>query len=157
MNEKNTNELLKKYPVVFGQYKLPPTQTAMCWGFEHGDGWYSIIDCLAFIIQRENERVQEQDKGAEPMQAVQVKQKFAGLRFYMNYETDIVHGAIRMAESMSYRICEDCGSTQDVKFTSSFYVQSLCKKCRKILLKTRVQFWLKRSMHYMRTVLKIRR
>lgn len=42
--------------------------------------------------------------------ASQVKEKFGGLRFYYDGGDDIVSGMVRMAESMSYRTCEECGA-----------------------------------------------
>lgn len=131
MNKKNTNRLLEKYPKIFAQHKLSCRETAMCWLFSCGDGWYDIIDTLAFIIQQKNEQAPEAVKKSDyyPMQAVQVKEKWGGLRFYMNASTDYIDGAIRMAEEMSYRICEDCGSTDGVAQTSSGWVRTLCKKC----------------------------
>ena len=42
--------------------------------------------------------------------AVQVKEKFGGLRFYVQAATDEHYRYITFAESMSYRTCEDCGA-----------------------------------------------
>jgi len=42
--------------------------------------------------------------------AVQVKEKFGGLRFYVNGATDKHWSYINFAESMSYRTCEECGA-----------------------------------------------
>ena len=42
--------------------------------------------------------------------AVQVKEKFGGLRFYVQAATDEHYGYISFAESMSYKTCEVCGS-----------------------------------------------
>jgi hypothetical protein len=42
--------------------------------------------------------------------AAQVKEKFGGLRFYVNGTTDKHHNYISFAESMSYRTCEECGA-----------------------------------------------
>ena len=42
--------------------------------------------------------------------AAQVKEKFGGLRFYVNATTDKHHNYISFAESMSYRTCEECGA-----------------------------------------------
>jgi hypothetical protein len=42
--------------------------------------------------------------------AVQVKEKFGGLRFYVNGATDKHWSYISFAESMSYRTCESCGA-----------------------------------------------
>jgi hypothetical protein len=41
--------------------------------------------------------------------ASQVKEKFGGLRFYINGGDDVVYALISMAESMSVRTCEVCG------------------------------------------------
>jgi hypothetical protein len=42
--------------------------------------------------------------------ASQVKEKFGGLRFYVQAATDKHYNYISFAESMSYRTCEDCGA-----------------------------------------------
>jgi hypothetical protein len=42
--------------------------------------------------------------------AVQVKEKFGGLRFYVQAATDKHYQYITFAESMSYRTCESCGA-----------------------------------------------
>jgi len=42
--------------------------------------------------------------------AVQVKEKFGGLRFYVQAATDKHYQFISFAEVMSYRTCEDCGA-----------------------------------------------
>ena len=42
--------------------------------------------------------------------AVQVKEKFGGLRFYVQAATDKHYSYISFAESMSYCTCEECGA-----------------------------------------------
>jgi hypothetical protein len=42
--------------------------------------------------------------------AVQVKEKFGGLRFYVQAATKEHYNYISFAESMSYRTCEQCGA-----------------------------------------------
>ena len=44
-------KLCQKYPLIFSQRYLSMKETAMCWGFECGDGWYNIIDALCANIQ----------------------------------------------------------------------------------------------------------
>ena len=44
-------KLCKKYPKIFKNRYAPMTQTAMCWGFDHDDGWYNIIDMMCDNIQ----------------------------------------------------------------------------------------------------------
>jgi hypothetical protein len=56
--------------------------------------------------------------------AVQVKEKFGGLRFYVNGGDEKIHNYISMAESMSYRMCEVCGSPGKL-YTDGWYT-TLC-------------------------------
>lgn len=58
--------------------------------------------------------------------AVQVKEKFGTLRFYTNAADDYVHGLISMAESMSARTCEECGSPGETYY-DGWHV-TLCEK-----------------------------
>jgi hypothetical protein len=51
MSPELERKLFEKYPKIFAQRKLPMTQTAMCWGIETGDGWYTILDKLCHQIQ----------------------------------------------------------------------------------------------------------
>jgi hypothetical protein len=44
-------QLCKKYPKIFMNRHAPMTHTAMCWGFDHSDGWYNIIDMMCANIQ----------------------------------------------------------------------------------------------------------
>lgn len=51
MREELDLKLVEKYPRIFKNRYAPMTETAMCWGFEHGDGWYNIINALCSNIQ----------------------------------------------------------------------------------------------------------
>lgn len=68
------------------------------------------------------------------VEAVQVKEKYGGLRFYIvgchPMDNDIF-GMIHLAEEMSYNICEKCGSTENVIQTDLGWIRSLCPKCMK--------------------------
>jgi hypothetical protein len=50
------------------------------------------------------------EEAAKVPVAVQVKEKFGGLRFYVQAATDKDYHYISFAESMSYVTCEQCGS-----------------------------------------------
>lgn len=52
MREELDTELCRKHPKIFRDRHAPMTDTCMCWGFEHGDGWYNIIDQLCHNMQR---------------------------------------------------------------------------------------------------------
>ena len=43
--------LCAKYPKMFVNRNKSMQETCMCWGFDHGDGWYNIIDQLCNSIQ----------------------------------------------------------------------------------------------------------
>ena len=51
MREELDKQLCEKYPKIFKNRYADMRTTAMCWGFEHGDGWYNIIDMMCANIQ----------------------------------------------------------------------------------------------------------
>ena len=174
-------ELCKKYPKIFRDRHASMMTTAMCWGFECGEGWYSIINHLCSNIQghidwkrKERARVLRYNRalkravngdvdaleryyiypgndkwtkwaeeraaedvlkpvfktvpGAVPqVVAEQVKEKFGGLRFYYRGGDEYISGLVRMAESMSYVTCEECGSP--TKSTTGGWIVTMCQSC----------------------------
>jgi len=60
----------------------------------------------------------------------QIKEKFGGLRYYYSGGDDTIYGMVSLAESLSYKICETCGSTKDIGQTSG-WITTLCKECAK--------------------------
>lgn len=58
--------------------------------------------------------------------ATQVKEKFGGLRFYYSGGDDYIDGVVAMAESMSYRTCEECGNPGTS--TSGGWIRVLCEE-----------------------------
>ena len=136
MKKELQEKLFEKYPKIFRQKDLDMTETAMCWGIACGDGWYWLIDRLCSNLQWNTDNNNRPIKGDEnnypypQVEAVQVKEKFGGLRFYVGGATDRQHAVINFAEALSYTICENCGSTEEVEQTKGGWIQSLCKKCR---------------------------
>ena len=114
--------LCKKYPSLFQQHINHDKKSTMPFGIETDDGWYKLIDTLCMVIKKV-------ETGDLPTQIIQIKQKFGGLRFYVGKANAEVFGAIRMAEEMSYNICEHCGSTDNVKRRKKGFVYTLCDKC----------------------------
>lgn len=51
MREELDKKLCEKYPKIFRDRFADMRTTAMCWGFECGDGWYNILDSLCWCIQ----------------------------------------------------------------------------------------------------------
>ena len=132
MKEEFDKKLCEKYPKIFKNRNGSMQETCMCWGFSHGDGWYDIIDSLCASIQNHinNKRYQFREMSQEDFDeehqvvAAQVKEKFGGLRFYVDGGDDWVYGAISMAESMSYRTCEVCGAPGKTRGTG--WVRTTC-------------------------------
>lgn len=60
-----------------------------------GNGWLGLI----------KELIEEAIKLGWDRQVCQIKEKFGGLRFYINGAPDEVHKLIREAEDKSYEIC----------------------------------------------------
>lgn len=140
MREELDNELVKKYPKIFADRYGDMKTTAMCWGFECGDGWYNILDSLCSNIQshidwQNGQRAQLLENNAykvrvpafvEQVIAEQVKEKFGGLRFYYQGGDDRIFGMVRMAESWAARTCEECGNPGIIR--SGGWIKTLCDK-----------------------------
>lgn len=159
MRKELDEALCAKYPLIFADRNKPMTETAMCWGFECGDGWYNLIDVLCGMLYSEYNQAKDRyestkeyyDNGgkypwvggkeitAEELEqkrlameeaaktvpvATQVKEKFGGLRFYVNGATDKHWNYISFAENMSYRTCEQCGAPGK-RYTDGWH-QTLC-------------------------------
>jgi len=56
--------LCERYPKIFADRHKPMTETAMCWGFDCGDGWFNIIDKLCANIQGHIDWREEQRQSA---------------------------------------------------------------------------------------------
>lgn len=117
------DQLAVKYPDLVGGSKFG--------GFAVGEGWFSIIDALCGMIttyvKSHNDDVDyrlqqiadgkrsESDYSAELLtkrqmpKIQQVKEKFGGLRFYVNTTDKRIRHWIEFAEAMSMKVCEECG------------------------------------------------
>ncbi len=130
MKEELDKLLCEKYPKIFRDRNAPMTETAMCWGFEIGDGWYQIIDSLCGNIQHYIDWKQEQKEkygrgdGCHQVVVTQVKEKFGGLRFYYTGGDDEISGMVRMAESWAEHTCEECGKPGQMR--TGGWIRTLC-------------------------------
>jgi len=120
MKQELEDKLFDKYPNLYGDRHLPMAQSAMCWGIACGDGWYDILDRLSAKL--------------EPMgiKAMQVKEKFGGLRFYIygDSKRDNIEEAyeyVQEAERESTKTCERCG--EPGQLYGGGWLITLCKTC----------------------------
>ena len=144
MREELDKQLCEKYPKIFADRYKPMTETAMCWGFSCGEGWYNIIDQLCANIQHhidwhneQHERLLKDNphnlkipEQVAQVVADQVKEKFGTLRFYYSGGDSYIRGLVSMAESMSSVTCETCGAPGTT--SGPGWIRTLCEEHRKV-------------------------
>jgi len=104
--------LCARFPNLYADRTRSIQDSCMGWGFECGDGWFGLLWELSETL--EPLIADMEGPSAEWPRAVQVKEKFGGLRFYMSHETDEMSAAIRRAEERSEAECETCGAAGSV-------------------------------------------
>lgn len=125
---KPLEQIKEEFPTLFPEHFF----------FECGDGWYNILYELIRKVYKENDRMRiynsmREEEGLDriiytPVKIVQIKEKWAGLRFYYNGGSEFVHGLVAMAEAMSYYTCEECGFPGTINKGGWYRVR--CDKCR---------------------------
>ena len=104
------------FPRVF-----PKIFTGKYGGIAIGAGWFDILKCACQLIQSHC----DWKKDACPqVVAEQVKEKFGTLRFYVSGGDDYTNGIIAMAEQMSGKVCEECGTPGDTG--GKGWISTLC-------------------------------
>ena len=106
-------KLCEKYPKIFRDRQASKAKTAMCWGFECGDGWFNIIDALCAELKDRN------------VVATQVKEKFGSLRFYYDGGDEECYCLISLAERLSEVTCEVCGKPGEID-NNAGWLKCLC-------------------------------
>ncbi len=94
MTDKNTEKLVNRFPSIFKENFY----------FECDDGWFDIIFNLCKDVQHEIN-----NSGCEQVVAVQVKEKFAGLRFYSSGGNEVTDAIIDKYAKLSSDTCEVTG------------------------------------------------
>lgn len=87
-------------------------------GFFPPDGWLDlVVELHRKLIPNPDYRIG------------QVKEKFGGLRFYVDGLTDAEQELVDAAEQESYLICQQCGSRDDVEMRHHGWYATLCARC----------------------------
>jgi hypothetical protein len=106
MRKELEQKLVERWPSWFN-VTGDPRKTRMADGFVHGDGWFDIVRRLCEDLEQ---LVAEAENATErPFEVLQVNEKLAGLRFYVNHATDAMRKRIEAAQLESLRTCEVCG------------------------------------------------
>ena len=107
-------------------------------GIECGPGWRQLYQPIIDYI---NEYNKTHDCNESFIEIRQIKEKFAGLRFYWggeNVPKDVcmtLNDMIRKAEAESYCVCEMCGTRDNVGLTVDGWYTTICEDCLRKSLK----------------------
>ena len=107
-----SNKLLKKFNKIF------PSD----FYFECDEGWYDLLFDLCSKIQEHCDK-----EKCQQVVALQVKEKFATLRFYISGGDEYIHKIIDEAEAKSADICEVTGG-YGILHRKGYYYKTLCKE-----------------------------
>ena len=94
MTDKNSDKLINRFPDIFNENFY----------FECDDGWFDIIFDLCKDMQHEIN-----NSGCQQVVAAQVKEKFAGLRFYAGGGNEVTRAMIDKYAKLSSETCEVTG------------------------------------------------
>ena len=94
MTDKNTEKLINRFPNIFEENFY----------FECDDGWFDIIFDLCKDVQQE-----VNNSSCQQVVAAQVKEKFAGLRFYASGGNEVTDAIINKYSKLSSETCEMTG------------------------------------------------
>lgn len=121
MNDENTKRIIDACPSLFVTMDedtgviLP-----IRFGFECGDGWADLLVELCDKIQA---RLNILDKDvAKEIVALQVKEKYGTLRFYLSHYDELMELCIQEAEKKSACTCEQCGKPGKIRGNYWYYV-----------------------------------
>jgi hypothetical protein len=125
-------KLIEKHPKIFQPYEGNPYMVNWT-GLPNG--WIPVIDTLCSSIQNYIDNhvryVESKEMRVPQVTCTQMKEKFAGLRFYYNGGDDIVEGMVTMAEYMCRHTCEHCsGSTDGKPVNINGWMRTLCQTCK---------------------------
>jgi hypothetical protein len=126
MKSELQKKLFDKYKVFFEYLEKhdSPMILPMQFGIECGDGWYTILDILMKNMLNHKENYNPQME----INVTQIKEKLGRLTFYYTGGDDIIKGMVRLAGSLSYNICEECGTFNNVGMTEGWYAVR-CQSC----------------------------
>jgi len=129
MQKELEEKLFDTFPNLYADRHADPSVSLVCFGFEvGGDGWFQLL----WDLSEKLEKIIIAWKAKYPKEenfprAVQMKEKMAGLRFYMSNYLDEFEEPIAEAERKSYVTCEICGEVGEV-MSNGYWLKTLCPK-----------------------------
>lgn len=117
MTDEEMNSFLESIGGLESGYFTDREPIKSCGIFECDNGWFPLIkDLIEDLIALGWDK-----------KTCQVKEKFGGLRFYINEGSDEIFNRITKAERDSYEICERCGEKGEIRTDIGWYL-TLCDK-----------------------------
>lgn len=116
-------KLITDCPLLFRNHDGTPPS----FYFEFGRGWHSVVRKLCLGLEKIAEGIEAPSDELEPdlrPRALQIKEKFGGLRFYFDGERDMAGVLVGLAEDECWKTCEVCGEPGVTRRNS--YIQTLC-------------------------------
>ena len=95
-----------------------------CFDYSPVGTWNIVIADLVVIMKKREEWNSDINYKVR-----QVKNKFGGLRFYVDNEDDFLRGAIKMAEIQCSKLCNTCGSYGKQKIQTGSFTPKQCTGC----------------------------
>lgn len=123
------NRILVRCPIIYQGRHLGPKHNLMCFGFECGDGWFQIVYDLSVSIETFAAQLKADGVSTELLPCVsQVKEKFGGLRFYVDNLYQNMADLIDAAEVLSQETCDVCGGPAKRLYTNG-WLRTICDIC----------------------------
>lgn len=104
MNTELTEKLYAEFPYLYRGHTKPPAESSMCWGFECGDGWFTLIHQLSRDLTEHLEK-----NPALDLEVMQVKSKFGSFRYYVDGGDEVTEKLINDACERAKHVCELTG------------------------------------------------
>jgi hypothetical protein len=117
MTKEEINEYLESIGGLENGFFTDRPPITNCGFFDVDSGWYPLIKDL----------IEDLIKLGWDKQVCQVKEKFGGLRFYINSGSNEIFARITLAENKSHEICETCGEKGEMRTDLGWY-RTLCNK-----------------------------
>lgn len=99
--KERSEQLIERFPQLYIHPRWGKIQ------FEINNGWFDLILNLSLEIEK---CVNSSENKIWPV-AMQVKEKFGGLRFYVDNSDDDIDNIIAKYENLSIETCDVCGKT----------------------------------------------
>ena len=117
-------KIKQKYPILYKNLHNKTTSSSgyilpIVFGVDCGEGWYDLIEYASAKLEGLHQGIE----------MVQIKEKFAQLRIYVNNHTDEVEKILGFVENESSTTCEMCGAKGEI-FVDQGWWKTRCDKCK---------------------------